>query len=398
VIVLVVRDAVDDDDRLRRIGLGLLAVACVARIGERHLLVASRTGFAPDDLWSLVVIGVLPVLAIVRARSAVRDALATGVALGAFVLSSLALLVGKGYHVDSVAVVHRAAELFVGGGDPYRDLDAVEALRHFGLDPALVTNLIDGTPLHAYNYPALSFLVPAPFVALGLQDIRYVYLAELVVFVLVLLRFARVPWRPVIAAAMVGNSVIARQNVLAGVDPLWAIATLFAFLFLRHRWWSPVLMGIAIATRQPAWFFAPFYLLAVFQWAGQREALRAAVLAAAVVLLSNLPFLIIDPGAFVAGVTQPLVDALEPYGVGLIRFSMDGVLPFLPRAAYAVLSLASMLFFLGLLVWRRRGLPTGALVFPSIVLWFAWRSLQNYFGFAGVFALAGDEDVVSPDG
>jgi hypothetical protein len=31
------------------------------------------------------------------------------------------------------------------------------------------------------------------------------------------------------------------------------------------------------------------------------------------------------------------------------------------------------------------------LVFPGLVLWFAWRSLQNYFGFAGVFAMIGDD-------
>jgi hypothetical protein len=34
------------------------------------------------------------------------------------------------------------------------------------------------------------------------------------------------------------------------------------------------------------------------------------------------------------------------------------------------------------------------LVFPSVALWLAWRSLQNYFAFMGVFALIGDESIV----
>ena len=397
VAVLLAGDTLDDDERLRRIGLGLLAVACVARIAERHLVVASRGVAAPDDVWALVVLAALPVLAVLPARRLIRDALATGVALGAYLLSSVVLLVGKGYHVDSVVVVHRATQILLAGGNPYRDLDVTEAITHFGLDPALATHFVDGSPLHNYNYPALSFLIPAPFVALGVEDIRYLYLAEILILVLVLLRKARVPWRPLIAAAIVGNSVIARQNVLAGVDPFWAIATLFAFVFIRWRWWSPVLMGLAIAARQPAWFFAPFYVLAVWKRSGRRAAARSVGISAIVAILPNLPFFILAPGAWIDGITQPLLAALEPYGVGLVRFAMDGFIPLLPRGVYAALSLGCMAAFLVLLARRWRGFPTGVLVFPTVVLWFAWRSLQNYFSFAAIFALIGDETIGHDD-
>ena len=131
--------------------------------------------------------------------------------------------------------------------------------------------------------------------------------------------------------------------------------------------------------------------------AGRREALRAAGIAAAVAILVNLPFLLLAPANFIVGVTQPLVADLEPYGVGLIRFSMDGLVPFLPRAAYAALSLGTAALLLLLLARRWQAFRTGVVVFPSIVLWFAWRSLQNYFGFAAVFALSGEEDALPPD-
>lgn len=395
-VVMLLADTKDDDERLRRIGLGLLAIACVARIAERHLIVASRDAIAPDDVWALLVLAVLPVLAVVPARRMIRDALATGVALGAYLLSSLALLIGKPYHVDSVAVVHRAAQILVAGGNPYHDLNITEAITHFGMDPSLATHLLDGSPLHAYNYPAMSFLIPAPFIALGLQDIRYIYLVEVIILVLVLLGRARVPWRPLIAAAVVGNAVISRQNVLAGVDPFWAIATLVAFLLIARRSWSPILMGLAIAARQGAWFFAPFYILAVWTRSGRRAAVRALAIVAVTAIIPNLPFFITSPGDFLFGVTEPLLDSLEPYGVGLIRFSMDGYLPFLPRGAYAVLSIAALIGFIVLLARKRKEFPTGILVFPSVVLWLGWRSLQNYFSFAAIFALAGDEELAAP--
>ena len=398
VVVLIARDDVDDDERVRRIGLGLLAVATFARISERHYVVSSPGIVAPDDLWALVVVAVLPILAIARIRRPVRDALATGVALGAYVLVGIALIVGKSYHVDSVAVVHEAANIVVAGHNPYTDLDVVQALRHFGLDPALATHLEDGSDVTTYNYPALSFLVPAPFVAIGLRDIRFLYLAEIVGLSLLLIREVRVPWRPLVTAAIVGNAIIIRQNVLAGVDPLWAVFTVLAFLFVGRRWSSPILIGLACATRQPAWFFLPFYALAVWKRDGRREALRRLPILTIAGIAPNVPFLIASPGEFLGGVLMPTLGPLEPYGVGLIRFAMDGEIPLFARGLYGALSIAAMVALL-VVLWRWwRKLPNGTVVFPSTILWFAWRSLQNYFSFAGVFAMAGDEAIVAGDG
>jgi len=57
VVVLLARDPAEPDEQLRRIGLGLLGVAIIARISERHFVVASL-GIAPDEFWALVVVAV----------------------------------------------------------------------------------------------------------------------------------------------------------------------------------------------------------------------------------------------------------------------------------------------------------------------------------------------------
>ena len=62
---------------------------------------------------------------------------------------------------------------------------------------------------------------------------------------------------------------------------------------------------------------------------------------------------------------------------------------------YGALSLLTFGGLLWLLAHRWRDFPNAALTFPSVALWFAWRSLQNYFSFVGVFALIGDETVVA---
>jgi len=167
--VLISRDAIDPEEQLRRVGLGLLSVACVACVVERHLVVASLS-VAPDDVMALVVVATLPMIAIARLRPQTRDALATGLALATFALVGLADISGKGYHVDSVTVPHRAAELLLNGQNPYRDLDVAEAVAHFGVPDILTTHLENGTELHSLNYPALSFLSVTPFVAAGVTD------------------------------------------------------------------------------------------------------------------------------------------------------------------------------------------------------------------------------------
>jgi len=397
VAILVARDAITPDERVRRIGLGLLSVACVATVADRHASVASPGVIAPDDLLVVAAVGIFPLLAVIRLRPVLRDALATGLALAIYALAGTALIVGQPYGVDTVVAQHRATQLFLQGENPYRSIDVIASLKDFGLDPELGTHLEDGSQVHSLNYPALAFLVPAPFMALGVTDIRLVYLGEVLLLVLILVRPIRLPWRPLVAAVVIGSAIISRQNIAAGVDPSYAVLLALGFVSIRHRTISPILIGLAVASRQPAWFFVPFYVLAIWRRDGRGEALRRSGILAVTAILPNLPFFLGAPELFLRGVTAPMLTPLEPYGVGLVRFGLDGVLPLFPRAVYGLLTAVALVALLTLL-WRRwRSFPNGAVVFASLVLWFSWRSAQNYFGYAGVFSLIGDETMLVAD-
>jgi len=393
VAALLDRSARDPDERLRRIGLGLLAVATVATVVERHLVVESDL-IAPDDVMALIVVGVLPVLAVARLRPSTRDALATGLALATFVLAAMALLLGKGYHVDAVTVPHVAAQQLLAGHDPYTTFDLPTALAQFGINPELVTHYEDGTELRSLNYPAMNFLLVTPFIALGATDIRWIYLAEILALVFILLRKVRIPWRPLVSAGVVGNTVIVRQNILAGVDPTWWALLTVAWIFVESRWLSPIAVGLAMASRQPAWFAAPFYIVAIWKRNGRAEAFRRTAIIAVAALVPNLPFMIDNPAAFYDGVAAPMLGALPPYGVGFVRLGLDGAFPLLPRAVYGVLAAVSFFAMLAILwrYWRR--VPIGALIFPFVPLYLAWRSLQNYFGSIPLLAMAGDDELI----
>ena len=250
-----------------------------------------------------------------------------------------------------------------------------------------------GSVVHTFNYPAMSFLVVAPFVWLGIGDIRWVYLGEVLIIAVLAIRQLRPAWRSMALATVVGNEIVTRQWILAGIDPSWALFVLAAWLFRERRWTSSILFGLAVADRQPAWFVTPFFLLAIAQQTSGREAMRRAAIAFGVAVALNLPFIIGAPERAIGGILAPLLAPLVSDGVGLMRYGAAGFLPQLDRIVYTFLSLAALVGLLAFL-WRRPDDLAGApLVWPFLPLYLAWRSLQNYFAAAPLFSLIADDEL-----
>ncbi|TMD60239.1 MAG: hypothetical protein E6I87_07120 [Chloroflexi bacterium] len=383
----------ENEDRLRRVGPGLVAIAVTSAVFERHNVVSSSI-LAPDDIAAILAVAVLAVVGLLPRIPRRAGSLAAVLALSVYALVCLANILGKSYNNDAVVAPHWGAELLLRGEDPYVAFDMREGLQHFGLQPNIATRREDGSLQTTLNYPAGAILVVAPFVALGLDDIRWIYFAEMLVFGALMTVRAREIWRPFVASLFVADTLLRRQYVLAGIDPTWSLGVAFAWLLSRRRILSPLILGLGCATRQLAWFFVPFYLLAAWREYGRDEAIRRAPLIGLGFLVPNLPFIAWDAGAWWRGMMGPILDPLAGYGVGLVHFELEGVLPDLPRGLYAVLAVATLLFLLTML-WRRwRDLPNGALAFPLIPLFFAWRSLSNYFVFVPLFAILRDPELM----
>jgi uncharacterized membrane protein len=171
-------------------------------------------------------------------------------------------------------------------------------------------------------------------------------------------------------------------------DPLYGL-----FLMLGLAEWgrsrtSPIFMGLAMATKQLAWFFLPFYLILVMRRFGVREALRRTGIMAAIYLVLNGIFIMKSPGAYVSSIMGPMSDPMFPMGVGLISLFVSGLVPMVPKIAFGVAELVawggSAYAF-----WRSRLLvPASVAALGALPLFFAWRSLVNYFYLIPVLALA----------
>lgn len=319
------------------------------------------------------------------------------------------------YHNDAIALNDCAARLTLDGHDPYTDLDLYTCYARLGigadrttplrrglfaadgnypsdseLDTVWAIRSHDGSTQVEFeskpSYPALSFLLIAPWVALG-WDPNVLYVLCLVAAMgLVLLR-APAGLRPFVLTGLLGAASLAGFTVGGSADLLYALPLVAAWLW-REKRWSGVLFGIACATKQVAWFFAAFYLLATAQRLGWRIAFRRAVEAGAVFVITNLFFVLHDPGSWLAGVAAPIADPMFPRGAGLIFLVLNGVLPLWPPLAYTALEMSAFAVCVAV-AWRtRRTSPELGAVLALVPLYFAYRSLFSYFFLLPLFAFA----------
>jgi hypothetical protein len=316
------------------------------------------------------------------------------------------------YHNDAIALNECAARLVLAGRDPYASLDIFDCYAELGIGADRTTPLrlgqfsnvsvyptddqLDATwALRAReggnvefvtrpSYPALSFLLITPFVALGWDTNRLYVLCLIAAMALVVLR-TPAGLRPFMLTAVLGAASLAAFTVTGSADLLYVLPLVAAWLW-RERRWSALAYGIAAATKQLAWFFAPFYLIAVVTMHGWREGVRRATIAAAVFVVTNLPFILWHPADWFEGVTTPLSDPMFPRGAGIIFLGTNGGLPLLPATAYIALEGLCALVCLAV-AWRaRRTSPELGAVLALVPLFFAWRSLFSYFFLVPLFA------------
>jgi len=319
------------------------------------------------------------------------------------------------YHNDAIALNECAARLVLQGRDPYTDLDVFACYGALGIGPDRTTPLRRGAfaDVAVYpsddqldqvwdqrangvganeefvwrpSYPAISFLALLPLVALG-WDTNYLYVACLLVAMALIVARSPRALRPFFLTALLGASSLAAFTVGGSSDLLYALPLVVAWMY-RDRKWAGVPLGIALGTKQIAWFFAPFWIIALVTERGWRRAARELAIAGAIFALTNLPFVVHDPQAWLAGIMTPVIEPMFARGAGLIFLFTNGGLPLLPMFVYSALEAIAGIICL-VIAWRtRRTSPELGSVLAIVPLFFAWRSLFSYFFLLPLFALA----------
>jgi hypothetical protein len=327
------------------------------------------------------------------------------------VLAALPLAVMRPHHYanDAVAATECATHLFLQGHNPYTSFNLVDCFARHGLNGVYTTPLQAGrfAPIHLYptqpdllrtfaqirhdhlqhpamfesffNYPAGAFLLTAPFAALGWHDLSTFYLFWALLAYAVLLWRAPRSWRPWLLIMAAAHTTLWTNIADGQSNVLDACLILAAWATWRRLWLSAALLGLAVATRQEAWLFTPFYLVLCGRLVGWRAVAGRLAVITGVFGLVNAPFIALSGRAWLHGVMGPLTDPMFPLGQGAIALATSGVLPLWPREVYAGLELAACMVCLLLYLRICRRHPSTGPVLALVPVIFAWRSLFTYF-------------------
>jgi hypothetical protein len=320
---------------------------------------------------------------------------------------------------DGTALSQQAAENLLKGENPYAHANIVQALLKYDGAYNRVTPLRIGVfsndfpyppdselkqlwdkaiqtpsrvPPELENrvcYPAGSFLLPAPFIFLGITDIRIVYaifvLGGLVYAVWVIPKQKRLLFVGAILISLdLWNSVAGGET-----GSLCFPLLLVAWLALnRNLWLSVICMGLAVTTKQTAWFFLPFYLILLFKTRGVKKLLIVLSVIAGVFFITNLPFILANPDLWLTSIASPMTDPMFPVGGGLTIFVTGGIINIQSPLPFSILE---EITFIATIFWYfqygKRYPQTGPIL-AIIPIFFAWRSLWSYFFYAAIISLA----------
>lgn len=387
---------------------GILVVAALA--GSVALLLAAIGNRAPSWRWPRMRWAQVAVLALTLGAAVVGVKQAVAIAGAGFSAPQ--------YANDGTTLDHYAAQELLRGHNPYVTSDIVAAVRELRQDPARTTPLHQGRfaslPLTQYpsaelmrevfaqeptgqpqrvvefeshvSYPALAFLPLVPLVWAGLPNVIPFFALCMLALAVLFIRSVPLELRFWIGLLLLADAPLLNATLSGVLDVFYIL-----LLFVAWRWWSrPILstvfFGLAIAAKQLAWFFLPFYFVYVWRQRGWREAALRLAGAGAIFLAINLPFILNAPQAWLAGVLAPQVDPMFPLGSGLVRLSLAGVFPLAPSVLYTGLELLALIVCV-VWFWRSRVyIPALGFALAVLPLFFAWRSLTTYFYFVTLAA------------
>jgi hypothetical protein len=320
---------------------------------------------------------------------------------------------------DSDALLYQAVDNLLHGQNPYANANVVIAIRTLKSPPGKITPLRAGPLADVFPYPSQEqyvqiwqdavqtqtqsspaiestlaypagfFEIPALFVWLGIDSLRWIML----IITLPALVYATAVCRPDLRLWMIGaflGSLVIWNSIASGLTG----ALYFPFLLLawvlwrRNFWLSACCMGVAIASKELAWFFLPFYLVLVLRNMGWKRGLESAVLAGGVFLAFNIPFILSGPGLWLNSVISLLKDPLFPFGTGIISFVTFGYLKIQSSVFFTMLEAAVLVGGIAWYWFKARRYPALGVVLSVLPIFFAWRSLWPYFFYTDVILLA----------
>jgi hypothetical protein len=392
----------------------LFMAAMPASDQKFSLYTASFTKAARITLGMLIFIAISEIVIVSSLSSGLFSITTVGFRNGLNTLDRL------GAYSDAAALEHQATENFLAGENPYKESNVITAgikfdLPYSKLTPLRVGQFANDFPypdldkisrvydeaksnpqqipvefVSAYNYPAGSFIIPAPFIAPGIPDIRIVFLLCLLpalgyVIWQIKTREMKIFFGIVLFASFdLWNSVVSGATSLL-VFPMLLLSWI---LYRKNLWVSALFMALAIATKQVIWFFLPFYLILILREKGFRKSFLVAALCAAVFLLFNGAYIINDPKLWFSSIVEPMANTLFPSNIGIITLNFMGIINAHSSLPFTIMEI---IVYVASLMWyyfNCKKAPETGIVLAITPFFFAWRGSWGYYLYYDILIMA----------
>ncbi len=312
---------------------------------------------------------------------------------------------GEATHAhDGLVQTEAATRLVLAGQNPYAADFALTPMSQVEFN---VPGLTQNPALVHYAYLPLTFLLPLPVQAIveangGWFDQRFVHLIFFGALLLIAATLTSDPTRRFALTLALGLNPLIVGPLIEGRNDVLVLTWLLATLALmqRRRWhWSAVTLGLAAATKHPAWVFVPFYLIVV----GGRGSIgarwqriqRPLVIIVGLGALLIGPWVLMNPAAFYDDVvaylagTSAISYPIHGLGLGAVLVELGVIQDNLGTFPFGLVQLAiglPLFAVLALKVWRSGDLAlavaaTGLMLF--VAQFFSRLFNDNYFGVIG---------------
>jgi hypothetical protein len=271
------------------------------------------------------------------------------------------------------------------GQNPYQ-FDLGDAYRVYRASSTLQTPTTDGNFVGKMVYPALSFLLFVPFQLLGIPTnlifALFYWLALLTVFI-----GAPRLIRPVILLPLLIEPRYLFYALGGVSDAVWAFLICLMIVSWRNKPVSAIWFGLACAFKQQPWLLVPFLAIRILRESEADErtfrlldVLQFFLIAGGVFAVINLPYILWDFPAWLAGSVSPFFDRMITLGQGLSSLTTQGIV-IIPRSLYTGYILLAYTVCI-VVYWRHyHSLKSLIWLIPGLVLWLGQRSLSSYWYF-----------------
>src|SRR6266516_984000 len=192
---------------------------------------------------------------------------------------------------DGTSLDTNAAVLLLEGRNPYTDSNMLDLARSFPIQPNWTTplqrgqfaNRLDYPTLVEFqtvldtdlksgiapefeskvSYPALSFLTLVPFAWFNDYNVLPFYLLSYLLLVAIAWKAVRPEMRMWVLLLATANVSMWSSTTGGNLDIFYTLLIVMVWLLRDRRWYSAIFLGLALASKQLAWFFIPFYIIMV---------------------------------------------------------------------------------------------------------------------------------------